>query len=110
MVVTFMHAPIVSTHYETNLCTSYCIQNKQTPFSPTTAYPGSGSSERHPLQLRSDHRGSSDSRTSEDGEYSRQISEMSAGSNSVEGSLNDPALLKSLTKFQRSVYVSNSQQ
>ena len=40
---------------------------------------------------------------SDDGEYARQLSEVSVASSSVEGSLNDPALLKSLTKFQRSV-------
>ena len=86
------------------ICTS--LQNKKTPFSPTSSYPGSssaGSSEKHPLQLRLEHPGSSDGRVSDDGELNRQLSEVSVASSSVEGSLNDPALLKSLTKFQRSV-------
>jgi hypothetical protein len=86
--------------------TLFCAQNKVTPFSPTNSFPGSanssGSSEVHPVVLS--HQFSSGSRrSSADTELSRQTSEMSLVS--VEGSLSDnPALLKSLTKFQRFVY------
>ena len=76
-----------------------------TPFSPVNPYPGSthssstGSSETHPLALNNPT--STGSRRGSDVDYSRQTSEMSVAS--VEGSLHDPALLKSLTKFQRFV-------
>ena len=76
-----------------------------TPFSPVHSHPGSthsssaGSSEAHPLAL--DRLTSSGSRRSSDVDYTHQLSEMSGSS--VEGSLNDPALLKSLNKFKRCV-------
>ena len=83
------------------------VQNKLIPFSPTHSHPGStysnsstSSSDVHPLVLS--EQVTSSSRRSSSADYSRQMSEMSIGS--VESSLNDnPALLKSLTKFQRYV-------
>ena len=86
-------------------------QNTVTPFSPIRSHPGSahsssaGSSETHPLALNNII--SSGSGRSSDIDYSRQTSEMSVAS--AEASLNDPALLKSLTKFQRFVamYIKN---
>ena len=84
----------------------HIAQNKTTPFSPVNSYPGSanssGSSEVHPLALNQQTPSSGSRRSSADTEFSRQTSEMSVVS--VEGSLTDnPALLKSLTKFQRFV-------
>ena len=91
--------------YKLCLSTFMCAQNKATPFSPTHSYPGSanssGSSEVHPLALNQDITSGS-RRSSADTEFSRQTSEISIVS--VESSLSDnPALLKSLTKFQRFV-------
>lgn len=84
---------------------AHIAQNKTTPFSPVNSYPGSansgGSSEVHPLALNRQTPSSGSRRSSADTEFSRQTSEMSIVS---EGSLTDnPALLKSLTKFQRFV-------
>ena len=78
-----------------------------TPFSPVNSHPGSthsssaGSSETHPLVL--DHLTSSGSRRSSDIDYARHLSEVSGSS--VEGSLSDPALVKSLNKFKRCLEV-----